>query len=364
MMILGWLLAMGSTAWGLWTSSRAWRFEWRVARVEDQLAARSRELDEAERQRHGVEAELAARDRKVAFLEAELDAAMRRESAINGTLAARVAEIGRLQEELQDRRRHVARPMPEGVRLILEAIGEMLVVDGYDGLRFVHAAGCEERDLFEVELLEREPETWSTTFHRAGRMQLELQREAGSLALVLFDGAALRAGTSSKYPEEGHRIVLTEVDGPAWEGRLGFLLTATGEYPDPEAVARRRAPAVDRVTHAAWVERIDSLLLDSSTEIRWRLERFRNLGDARFGESLLLGFDAGGVLLRSAEADRLAIEVDREAGVVNLLLEGGILHQQAGDTRLPESGYRILLPGVTPAQANRTMLGLVVQPRR
>ena len=85
--------------------------------------------------------------------------------------------------------------------------------------------------------------------------------------------------------------------------------------------------------------------------------------EARFVDGAVHGYRADGLLAQSASAKSLAIEVDREAQCVSLLLEDGVLRKAGGDTTIPAAGYRVLLPAVTVHDAIDSMLGMVVDRR-
>lgn len=347
------VLALGALA--AWQRSEAARLGERARRLEAARMGSARDAADAA----ATAAERARRDaERIAFLEGELASALRQVETVNATLAARVAEFARLRDEQDAARRTAQRGMPSGVRAAIQTLHELLRQDGHDGLWVAFATAIEAAALRDVELIERAPDGLSTTFYRAAAMRLELDRALGVLALVLTDGVVLRDGTASDLPADGLRIELARVDGPTWEARLPFLVAASGAYPsDPEAAPS--APRLDPFTYAGWLERVGNVLAEAGTDVRWTLRRYRGLEDGNLRQALLLAFGAGQLLEQTAEAERLAIEVDVDAGIVSLLLRGGVLHRRGGDTTIPESGYRILLPGVTPSRAIELMLGMV-----
>ena len=120
-------------------------------------------------------------------------------------------------------------------------------------------------------------------------------------------------------------------------------------------------PVMAAAARAGWKTRLNKLLDLSTTAIRYRVQKFRNLRGAHFEEALLLGFGRGKTLQMSVEADRLAIHIDEREQAVEVHIGGGILRKVGGVTSIPASGYRIQLPGVTPKQAIERMLGMVVR---
>ncbi|MDA0932265.1 MAG: hypothetical protein O3C51_02295 [Planctomycetota bacterium] len=307
-------------------------------------------------------AEQAASSRaaRIAFLEQELRAALARAESVTEAVAARRAELDALRAELDERRIAAGKPMPEGVRLAVRAFEELLIADGYEGFRIIQARALDDAALHDVELVETEDYGRRVTYYRAERLSVELDRERGAAAISLRNGHAVADGELRAFGEEGVSIELREVDGPEWERRLPYLVRAVGEY--PETAARAAADEVlDLSTRDRWRQRVDALLSAADTEVRYGLGGFRTIRDGRFLDAALHGFDGARLLDRSASAARLGIEVDREAGVVALLLEDGVLRRRGGETKIPASGYRILLPGVTPEQALDAMLGFVVE---
>jgi hypothetical protein len=337
--------------------------------VETRLEAGRRALDEAladaartRAERDAARAEAEARAARIGFLERELGGALRRAEAVSAAVEAERAELQRVRAELDARRIAAGRPMPEGLRLALETLADQLRADGHPGLRFVHARALEEQILREVELVEVGAGGGRVTYYRAGALSVELDRGSGVLLLRLRDGHALRDGALEPLAEGGTELRFEGVDGPAFERRLPYLVQALGTYPEPEAGASR-PEVLDTRTRERWRARLGELLDRAGTEVRYDLGRFRTVRDGRFVDVSLHGYDGRRLLMQSAEAAHLAVEVDRGAGVVSLLLEDGVLRKRGGETTIPKSGYRILLPGVTPQQASDALLGMVVERR-
>jgi hypothetical protein len=328
----------------------------------DELVELERELDASRSDVEAKSRELAERDSRIGFLERGMAAALARAESVNEAVAARRAELDALRAELDERRVAAGKPMPEGVRLAVRALEDVLVADGYDGFRVIQARALDDGALHDVELVETRDAGRRVTYFRAARLSVELDRESGAAALMLRDGHAVEDGELRSFGDDGISIELREVDGPEWERRLPFIVRAVGEY--PEDSARAVADEVlDLSTRERWRQRVDGLLAAADTEVRYELGGFRTVRDGRLLDAALHGFDGARLLDRSASAARLGIEVDRVSGVVALLLEDGVLRRRGGETKIPASGYRILLPGVTPEQALDAMLGFVVERR-
>jgi hypothetical protein len=328
------------------------RAEAAIAVFEGRLADSRSELER-------VTERLEARDERIAFLEAELAAHMEQSDALTRELERQREVMAAEREATNERRRRPFRPMPEGVRLAVRTLEELLRDDGYDGFRILRAERLDGLVLHEVELLETDLESRRSTYYRAEQLAVELDRSTGAAVLRLVGGHAWIDGELAELPEGGLTIALPAVDGPAWEARMPWLVTARGSYPEP-ATRITEDEQLDALARAQWQERVDALLAEAGTDVRWQVARFRGLRDGWMLDVLVLGQSGGGLLERSAEADRVAIEVDRDAGTVALLLSGGTLHRKAGTNTIPESGYRIALPGVTAERAIGTMLGMVV----
>lgn len=332
----------------------------------ESAAARERALvaerDEALAALDAAKQGLRTRDERIAFLDREIAAALARAESVSEAVAARRAELDALRAELDERRIALGKPMPEGVRLAVRALEDLLIADGYEGFRIIQARALDDGALHDVELVETRDFGRRVTYYRAELLSVELDREGGAAVLSLRNGHAVTDGELRTIDEDGLAIELREVDGPEWERRVPYLVEAVGEY--PEDAARAVAEEVmDLSTRDRWRQRVDGLLAAADTEVRYELGEFRTIRDGRFVDAALHGFDGARLLDRSASAARLGVEVDRAAGVVALVLEDGVLRRRGGDTKIPASGYRILLPGVTPEQALDAMLGFVTERR-
>jgi hypothetical protein len=82
--------------------------------------------------------------------------------------------------------------------------------------------------------------------------------------------------------------------------------------------------------------------------------------DGYFLDVGVQGYDKGKQLQLFASCSKVGIEVDDDAGIVQLLLRDGTLHSKGGDSTIGSDGYRILLDGLTPKRARDLMLGMVV----
>ncbi|MFM1871185.1 MAG: hypothetical protein RL398_607 [Planctomycetota bacterium] len=174
-----------------------------------------------------------------------------------------------------------------------------------------------------------------------------------------MDGYRLTDGNRSELPKEGWAIVFAPVDARAVEARLPFFVKASGAYPNPEG-ERPVAGLVDPLTRDAWLERLDRLCDLSGGQDRLRVQRFTGMQDGWFLGCQLVGTDARNHVTLFASCAKLAVEVDREAGLVSLRLTDGILRRNGVDSKIGAEGHRMLLSNVTPSQALDTMLGMVV----
>jgi hypothetical protein len=274
-------------------------------------------------------------------------------------LAARAAGEAARREQRERAARAVLRGPPAGVRLALAAINDCLREDGFERLRFLHAGALDGRTVCDVEAIERDEDALGTALYLASELQLELDRAAGALTLRLRDGHRLADGVRHELPPEGLELRFQPVDGRHWEQRLGYLLTARGQYPAPPAAASAPAGELDAEQRAVWLSRLAGLLEVAAGELRYRVHDLRGLADGAFTEVLLLGYDAGGRLVLSASAERMAVRATPAGG--ELVLESGTLRKAGGETTIPAAGYRILLPDVTREAALDAMLGMVVQ---
>lgn len=335
----------------VWCLSEARRTAGRNLLLEDQASSLGTELAAARD-------ELAARDERITYLETELAAAIARADEIARAVDDQRAALERDRAALQELRVRERAPMPEGVRLALRAVESLLRADGYPGLRFLEAAALDERVLRDVELIETTAGGRTACYYRAAELLAHLDRAGGTLTLELRDGHALTNGVLEPLPESGLRLEFRGVHGPEWERRLPYLVTATGEYPVPPD-GSDGVDVMDPFLRERWRARLCTLLAAADTELDYTVGGFRTARDGRFLDASVHGHD-GERLEQSADAKALAIEVDRTTDVVSLLLEDGILRKRGGETTIPTSGYRILLPGLDATFATDVMLGFVV----
>lgn len=352
---LGVLAALGLAAFAVVWLSEARRSSARNRGLERRTADLTAKLAEAR-------SDVAARDERIRFLETELASALRRAEEVTLAVAGQREDLERIRSEIEERRARGRAPMPEGVRLCLRKLEDLLRDDGYDGVRFVEARTLEDRVLREVEMVERSLDGRSVAYTRAGELTAELDREHGVLVLRARDGHRVVDGVFEELPEQGHELRFEEVFGPTWERELPFLVRAVGEYAEDPEVTERLA-VLDPVTRERWRQRLATVLAAAETELRYDVGRFRTVRNGRFVDVSLHAYDGRRLLMQSAEAKTLAVEVDREGGLVSLLLEDGTLRKAGGETTIPASGYRILLPGVEPELAIDAMLGFVVDRR-
>jgi multidrug efflux pump subunit AcrA (membrane-fusion protein) len=290
----------------------------------------------------------------------ELEAAMARADVLARSVEERRAELEAARAEFESRRSQAREPMPEAVRRAVVAFEECLIHDGHHGLRLIEAGGLDGRGFQAVEFVAAVDRHAPATFVFADRMGIRLDRAQGTLELIFEVGRMLLDGVASAIPEAGHRVVLHDVDGPHWERRLPTLIEVAGEY--PAVLAERDVdPVVDPATLRAWLARLAEVLARGGTEVVWDVGRCADLRDARFLDISLHGYDQKGILQRSLSVRRLAVEIDSEANVARLLLEDGVLRKAGGDTTIPATGYRILLPALRASAARDLMLGMVVE---
>jgi hypothetical protein len=273
-------------------------------------------------------------------------------------------QLARVTELLEQRNREAAPkppppPMPEGVRSCLLALHDCLRHDGYDHLRFLAATAVDAEGLHGVELLETTDDGLGSIVTVAARMTAMLDRAKSRLALRFFDGHRRVGGERQALGKDGFAVTFDRVDGPYLERALPMLVRCEGEYP-AAAEAATAGHDLSPIDRAQWLERLDRLLADAGTTPLWRVSRLRGLHDANFLAVDLVGTDERFRVKAGASCERLAVEVDRERGIVSLWLRGGVLHGEGGESRIGDDGYRMLLPKLTPQKATTAMLGMVV----
>lgn len=295
---------------------------------------------------------------------------------LEGEVARTAAQLGKMADVVQatkeraERRAAAARAaelralraMPAGVRQCLAALHGCLLAEGYGGVRFLRARSLDEDGLHDVEVIQTHADGLGADLVVAATMTALLDRSAQRLVFTFVDGSRTSAGQRFELPEEGWTIVFDPVDGRLIEQRLPQLVKAEGVYPrDREAPRQTRPTDVDPATRVAWLERFDLLLDAAGTADRVRVQHFRGLEDGTFLEARLLATDARGHVAFGASCDRLAVEIDREAGVVSLVMRDGLLRRGQAESTITAEGYRMLLPAVKPDRAIELMLGLVVE---
>ncbi len=292
-------------------------------------------------------------------LEGELRVALAQRDGMAKAVREKVEEQERERRLRDERRRAALEPMPEGVRLALIAIQECLQADGHYGLRVIRARSLQDHSLGDVEVLDYDRQQLITTLYVAGRLEIELDRSTSTLALRFFEGHLLQGGERRNFPPGGFELLLPGVNGPLWEARLPFLVEALESY--PEQVPESAPQSLDPSSRRQWQRRLDLLLDEAETVERMRIGNLAALEEGSFRDILLLGYDDRSLLVMSAHADRMVVRVDGSGGMVQLVLRDGILRMAGGDTPIGESGYRILLPGVSPERARDIMMGMVAE---
>lgn len=319
---------------------------------------------EAERARVRADflADLATlRAERIAALEAELAAALAAQQAVRALINERAAA-----EEAERKARHArllaaTRPLPEGLRLAVNALHELWGRSGRPELRILDVRAIQDHELRGVELFAAPANGEGAVLWRAERVDLRLDRGTGTLTVRLREGTVVRHGGESALPEAGETIVFEDVDGPMYEARLPYLVVAEGIYPEAEPRVPPRA-RLDPFTAQRWRERLNRLLGRASTPLRYRIHELEGLADGEFLGVVLFGCQ-GKRIEQMAEVERAAVVVDERAGTVELELIGGVFRRAGGDVPLPSSppGQRILLVGVTPKDASDALTGMVVQ---
>jgi Sec-independent protein translocase protein TatA len=305
-------------------------------------------------------ADTTAQAATVARLEAALASSQQQLQTMSQALETRTAEIAMAAADAEEAARLAQAPMPEGVRLCLQALHECLRVEGFTNQRFLSARSLDGEGLHDVELIEVDADGLGATFLHAGRMTAELDRGKGRFVLTFFDGFRTVAGERQKLSADGWPLLFAPVDGRLIEQRLPYLVRVVGVYPDPEGAAERRLTDVDAITRRQWLERLDRLLDAAHTPHHLRVNRFRGMHDGYFLTAEVVGTDDRFRLLASAHCEKLAVEIDQAAGIVSLLLKNGVLRSGGVESTITAEGFRMLLGNVTPKQASDTMFGMVV----
>ncbi|MBL8732451.1 MAG: hypothetical protein JNN13_08795 [Planctomycetes bacterium] len=294
-----------------------------------------------------------------AELRLELETTRQQLAAVTATLAQRNEQMARRQEQERELAQRRA-PMPEGVRACLQALHEWLRSEGFANQRFLGAGSLEADGLHEVELLDTSADGLEVAFVQAARMTATLDRVTGQLELRFFDGTRSVGGQAAPLPEPGLPLRFCDIDGHRLEARLPFLVQAVGSYPAPSPASVLPHTNLDGFTRRQWLERLDLVLGDAGMDLRWRATRLVGMDGGRFLDVDLVGTDTKRHVIATAHAAKLAIEVDRTAGVVSLLLQDGSLRREGVESTITAEGLRMLLPDLTPQKATDAMFGMVV----
>lgn len=303
------------------------------------------------------------RQARIDELETQLVTALRQHESVHELVSERIAAEEAERKAHDEKLLAMTRPLPEGLRIAIETVHDLLRRSGHAGLRFLSVRAITDKEMRGVELFETSPDaTTVATLWQAERVAFHLDRNTSSLTIRLREGRVVRAGVARELPDAGEPLVLLGVDGPTFEERLPFLVVAEGAYPVPEPVMPPAA-RLDRFTAESWRERLNRLLEVSATPFRYRVTELEGLQDARFLGVVVLGQAEGRRIEQVIEVQRLAVVLDERAGTVELELVGGVFHRAGGDTDLPaaEPGQRVLLPGVTPQAASQILTGMVLE---
>ncbi|MBL8753015.1 MAG: hypothetical protein JNK15_06895 [Planctomycetes bacterium] len=293
-----------------------------------------------------------------AQLQLELHSTQQQLAAVKALLEQRNAEA---EARAAERSRSMDRPpMPEGVRLCLVTLQQVLHEEGFPGVRFLQAGRLAGDVLEDVEVLVGDAAGLEVTFYVCKRLTGVLDRGTGDLELRLYEGLATAGGTSTKLPDDGLPLVFRGLDGRRLEQRLPYFVRGEGVHPDMVAESRRKPTDVDASVRRLWLERFDVLLAASGTTPTWRLNRFRGMQDGWFLDCELVGTDAKNHVVAGAHCQRLAVEVDAASATVSLRLVDGVLRRGALESSITGEGYRMLLPKRSPNDASQAMVGMVV----
>lgn len=337
------------------------------------LLRETRELAEqigwAERDARVVAARLVAVEAAAAAAAREGAAAAAERDRLATELAAALSRNTTLADALRAHRERAAAakptagwgPMPEGVRSCLLALRDVLAAEGFPLPRFLAARALHERELADVEVLVADGDGLGAQCLAAGRMTATLDATAGRLELRFFDGVVTRGGVATALPADGWPLVYAPVDARFCAERLPALVQVVGALPAEAAAGAVRPADLDPVSRERWLERLDRLLAVAGLPEAWHVHRLRDLRAGWFESVQVLASDERGLLAGSIDGARMAVEVDRKAGVVSLRFCDGCLRRGATETTIRDEGYRMLLPKLTPSQATELMLGMVVE---
>jgi hypothetical protein len=338
---------------------------WLVRETRDlaeQVGWAERATRTAEAQRTAAEAALAAAAQTLAATAAERD-------RLAEELAAALARSTALADALRVHRERTAGappvpgpgPMPEGVRSCLLALREVLAAEGFPLPRFLAARALAERELNDVEVLVADADGLGAQCLAAARMTATLDAAAGRLELRFFDGVVTRGGVASALPADGWPLRYAPIDARFCAERLPALVQVVGALPSEPGAGPQRPRELDLVSRERWLDRLDRLLAAGGLPEAWHVHRLRDLHAGWFESVQVLASDERGLLAGSIDGARMAVEVDRTAGVVSLRFCDGSLRRGATETTIRGEGYRMLLPKLTPSQATDLMLGMVVE---
>ena len=295
-----------------------------------------------------------------ARLERELDASLSWAQAIGEALVAEGARREQSAVAAAAASALVINPPPFGVQRCILALRDCLRADGFEGMQLLRAAALDERELRDVEFLTIDRATGRTELVVASRMLVLLDRATRRGTLEFYGGVVRVDGIRSELPEGGHKVVLESIAGKLWEERLPYLVQATGSY-DEASAQTQRDPTLDSETRAAWIERLDALLVDAGAEHKLRIAGFAQIADREFRSARLVGYDDRNLLALAADCEGIAIEVDARARVVSLRLRNGTLRRPGAESTIGDEGYRMLLPNLTPERASSILMGMVVE---
>ncbi len=226
---------------------------------------------------------------------------------------------------------------------------------GLSAYRFLDLDLDDEGKLIDCDLLVLSPEGVVDGDYHASGLRMTLLRHRSVLKLDFEKGWLVQDGKRSDFAR-GFFLELDASRPRELDGAGLAFLTAVGAWPEPKKEAQ---PDRSLEVILAWRDRLDAFLGAAGTPLRYEVHELRGVGAKEFRGVTLLGRSPKGRLERRIQADRMRICVDRAAGRVELRLSGGFVEGAEGRVRIQDAAYRLPLPRVTPAQAERKLTGFV-----
>jgi hypothetical protein len=206
-------------------------------------------------------------------------------------------------------------------------------------------------------VLDHDARSMRRTWWLAARMEFALDQGKGVLSVTFRDGTCGADNGRHAIADNGETVEFKPVSAALWQERLPYLVKITGE-PPPLPAAEAGTP-VDSGTRAVWLERLNLMLGMAAGERSWRVAGFETMDGAVFGKVRVQIYDRRKRLQGMGMIERLCIEIDETAGIAQVVLYGGTLQGEGGESTISRDGFRMLLTDVTPRKAIDTMLGMV-----